>query len=57
MASLQGRSGERFREKLIAGDVMAADGGIAVFLRDHLSSSPSMAAVALQGRAANGWTE
>jgi hypothetical protein len=57
MASLQGRSGERFREKLIDGGVMTVEGGSVVFSRDHLFSSPSMAAVALQGRAANGWTE
>lgn len=57
MPSLQGRSGARFREKLLDGGVMAADGGNVVFTRDHLFSSPSMAAVALQGRSANGWTE
>ena len=57
VASLQGRSSERFREKLIVGGVMAADGNNVVFTRDHLFSSPSMAAVALQGRSANGWLE
>ena len=57
VASLQGRSSERFREKLIAGGIMAADGNNVVFTRDHLFSSPSMAAVALQGRSANGWLE
>lgn len=36
---------------------MAAEGGNVVFTRDHLFSSPSMAAMALQGRAANGWTD
>lgn len=55
LASLQGRSSERFREKLIAGGIMAADGNSVVFTRDHLFSSPSMAAVALLGRSANGW--
>lgn len=57
VVSLRGRSGERFREKLIDGGVMSVDGTNVVFTRDHLFSSPSMAAVALQGRAANGWTE
>ena len=55
VASLQGRSSERFREKLIAGGIMAADGNSVLFTRDHLFSSPSMAAVALLGRSANGW--
>ena len=57
VASLQGRSSERFREKLIAGGIMAANGNNVVFTRDHLFTSPSMAAVALQGRSANGWLE
>ena len=57
VASLQGRSAERFREKLIEGGIMVAEGGSVVFSRDYLFSSPSMAAVALQGRHANGWME
>jgi hypothetical protein len=36
---------------------VAAQGGMLVFTRDHLFASPSMAAVALQGRSANGWVE
>ena len=28
-----------------------------VFTRDHLFASPSMAAMALMGRSANGWVE
>jgi hypothetical protein len=55
VASLQGSSSERFREKLIAGGIMAVDGNNVVFTRDHLCASPSMAAVALLGRSANGW--
>lgn len=55
VASIQGKSAERFREKLIDGGVMAVDGNDVVFTRDYLFSSPSMAAVALQGRQANGW--
>ena len=57
VASLQGRSGERFREKLIESNVMAVEGSSVVFTRDHLFSSPSMAAVALMGRTANGWVD
>jgi Domain of unknown function (DUF4357) len=57
VASLQGRSAERFREKLIEGGVMTAEGSSVVFSRDYLFSSPSMAAVALQGRHSNGWLE
>jgi transcription elongation GreA/GreB family factor len=36
---------------------MAAQGGVYVFTRNHLFASPSMAAVALMGRSANGWAE
>jgi hypothetical protein len=53
--SIQGTSDERFRAKLIEGGVMRVDGEKVVFERDHLFGSPSMAAVALLGRSANGW--
>jgi hypothetical protein len=36
---------------------VAAQGGMLVFTRDHLFASPSMAAMALMGRSANGWVE
>ena len=36
---------------------MAVRDGIVVFTRDHLFASPSMAAMALMGRSANGWME
>jgi hypothetical protein len=36
---------------------MAANSGGYVFTRDHLFSSPSMAALAVMGRSANGWLE
>lgn len=36
---------------------MRAEGDTVVFQRDHLFRSPSMAAVALLGRTANGWLE
>lgn len=57
VASIQGKANERFREKLLEeGILVAKDGGV-VLTRDYLFSSPSMAAVALQGRSANGWVE
>ena len=57
VASIQGTSDQRFRENLVKEDVMVVQGEKYVFTRDYLFSSPSMAAVALMGRAANGWTE
>lgn len=57
VASIQGSSSERFREKLLTEGILAREGGGVVFTRDYLFSSPSMAAVALQGRSANGWLE
>lgn len=48
---------QRFRQKLLDGGVMRADGDTVVFEKDHLFGSPSMAAVALLGRTANGWKE
>ncbi|WP_231374739.1 MULTISPECIES: GIY-YIG nuclease family protein [unclassified Polaromonas] len=57
VASIQGKANERFREKLLAEGILAANGSDVVLTRDYLFSSPSMAAVALQGRSANGWLE
>jgi hypothetical protein len=54
--SIRGTSDERFRAKLIESGVMRVDGDKVVFERDHLFGSPSMAAIALLGRTANGWT-
>lgn len=48
---------ERFRAKLMESNVVRADGDKVVFDRDHLFGSPSMAAIALLGRSANGWKE
>jgi Domain of unknown function (DUF4357) len=56
VASIQ-PSQERIRQQLAAQGIMAAQGGVYVFTRDHLFASPSMAAVALMGRSANGWSE
>lgn len=55
--SLKGTGDERFRAKLIASGVMRVDGDKVVFDKNHLFGSPSMAAVAVLGRSANGWTE
>lgn len=55
VASIQDSSHERFREKLVKEGVMIAKDGSYLFTRDHLFSSPSMAAVAVMGRSANGW--
>jgi hypothetical protein len=55
LPSIVGTSGERFRAKLIQSGVMAVDGERVVFQKDYLFNSPSMAAVAVLGRTANGW--
>lgn len=47
----------RFRQRLIDGDIMRADGDTVVFEKDHLFGSPSMAAMALLGRSSNGWMD
>ena len=57
VASIQGTSNQRFRDQLVAEGILAAQGGMRVFTRDHLFASPSMAAMALMGRSANGWVE
>jgi hypothetical protein len=55
--SIVGTGDERFRLRLIESGVMRVEGDTVVFTRDHLFGSPSMAAVALQGRTSNGWNE
>lgn len=55
--SIQGTSHERFRDQLVTEGIMALRDGMFVFTRDHLFSSPSMAALAVMGRSANGWLE
>ena len=57
VASIQGTSNQRFRDRLITEGIIAVRDGIVVFTRDHLFASPSMAAMALMGRSANGWME
>lgn len=55
--SIVGTSDDSFRQRLLEQGVMRAEGDTVVFSRDHLFRSPSMAAVALLGRTANGWLE
>ncbi len=55
--SIIGTGHERFRNKLLESGVMRADGDKVIFDKDHLFSAPSMAAIALMGRSANGWLE
>jgi predicted GIY-YIG superfamily endonuclease len=55
--SIVGTSDDNFRQRLLAQGVMRPEGDTVVFERDHLFRSPSMAAVALLGRTANGWIE
>jgi hypothetical protein len=57
VASIQGTSHERFRNQLVTEGIMTAQDGLYIFTRDHLFSSPSMAALAVMGRSANGWLE
>ena len=57
VASIQGTSNQHFRDQLVTEGILAAQGGMLVFTRDHLFASPSMAAMALMGRSANGWIE
>lgn len=55
--SIQGTLHDNFRQRLLEQGVMRAEGDTVVFQSDHLFRSPSMAAVALLGRTANGWME
>jgi len=54
---IQGTSNERLRNQLVLDGILAAQSGLLVFTRDHLFTSPSMAAMAVMGRSANGWIE
>jgi hypothetical protein len=57
VASSAGTSREQMRLNLIQSQVVRIEGNRLVFQKDHLFSAPSAAAIALQGRNANGWTE
>jgi Domain of unknown function (DUF4357) len=55
--SIVGTSLERTRAKLQTSGVFEIEDDQLVFKKDHLFGSPSMAAMALMGRTANGWVE
>lgn len=57
VASSVGTSREQMRVNLIQAEILRREGDRVVFQKDHLFSSPSAAAIVLQGRNANGWTE
>jgi hypothetical protein len=57
VASIKHTSAERFRQQLVTDGVLQLRGDCYVFARDYLFSSPSMAAIAVLGRSANGWIE
>lgn len=57
VASIQGFSQGRFREKLVTEGILVESNGMYIFSKDYLFSSPSMAALAVMGRSANGWIE
>jgi len=57
VASIRDTADGRFRERLIESGVFRLDGDRLILTKDHLFGSPSMAAVALTGRSANGWVE
>ncbi|MBL8940110.1 MAG: GIY-YIG nuclease family protein [Archangium sp.] len=50
-------SNTAFRKRLVESGVMKEEGDEVVFTRDHLFTTPSMAAMALLGRTSNGWME
>jgi predicted GIY-YIG superfamily endonuclease len=52
-----GDSGERLRSRLIESGVQILDGDYLIFQKDYLFGSPSMAALTILGRRANGWIE
>lgn len=55
--SILGTANERFRSRLIESGAMSEQGDTVVFQKDYLFNSPSMAAMAILGRTANGWVE
>lgn len=55
--SILNTAGHRLRLRLIESGVVREDGDKVIFEKDHLFHSPSMAALALMGRTANGWVE
>lgn len=54
-ASLRGHSYEQLRPMLLEAGVLEEHGDEVIFVKDHLFTKPSPAAVALLGTTANGW--
>jgi Domain of unknown function (DUF4357) len=54
VASIKGTTQERFRQQLVTEGLLALNGDHYVFTRDHLFASPSLAAIAVLARSANG---
>lgn len=48
---------EHLRQSLIKSGIMVVQGNVYRFIKNHIFSSPSAAAVCILGRYANGWTE
>jgi len=55
--SIKGTPLERMRETLVSSGVFKVEGDQLISQKDHLFRSPSMAAIALMGRTANGWID
>lgn len=55
--SMQKSTHLKARQRIIDAGIMKNEGGRLVFQKDHLFKSPSMAAIILMGRHANGWTD
>lgn len=55
--SLQDTAGSKLRDRLMNSGVTRAEGNSIIFEKDYLFRSPSMAALTLMGRTANGWLE
>jgi Domain of unknown function (DUF4357)/GIY-YIG catalytic domain len=57
VASIRDTSHQRYRDELIADGVLIGTENGLEFTRDYLFSSPSMAAIVILSRSANGWME
>jgi len=55
--SIEGKSAEPLRVKLLDSGVVREEGDTVIFEEDHLFPTPSLAAMALMGRTVNGWLE
>ncbi|OWS71977.1 excinuclease ABC subunit C [Polynucleobacter aenigmaticus] len=55
--SMQDTAGSKLRERLMNAGVTRVEANSVIFEKDHLFRSPSMAALSLMGRSANGWLE